>query len=169
MTDTLPQLLRQLSGWLGTQQHAGRFRSDNHTDPHQLVDRAAGPHHRRTRRAPTEPGPRRRSPTHHPPERIIGRDAVTADGPAMQSAHTDQAGIMATSGQFHGHQRAGFLSAGGQKQMSLDTASRLPWAASTCVARCTAAHQLQGRASLTILCTTLANCLGSGPAWCGMP
>ena len=41
MTDTLPQLLRQLSGWLDTQQHAGRLRSDNHTDPRQLVDRAA--------------------------------------------------------------------------------------------------------------------------------
>jgi hypothetical protein len=40
MTDTLPQLLRQLSGWLGTQQHAGRLRSDNHTDPRALVDRA---------------------------------------------------------------------------------------------------------------------------------
>jgi hypothetical protein len=40
MTDGLPQLLRQLSGWLSTQQHAGRFRSDNHTHPRQLVDRA---------------------------------------------------------------------------------------------------------------------------------
>ena len=41
MTDRLPQLLHQLSGWLGTQQHAGRFRCDNHTDPRQLVDQAA--------------------------------------------------------------------------------------------------------------------------------
>ena len=41
MAGRLPQLLRQLRGWLDAEQHAGRLRSDNTTDPARIVDRAA--------------------------------------------------------------------------------------------------------------------------------
>jgi len=41
MADRLPQLLRQLHGWLITEQHADRLRSDDTTDPARIVDRAA--------------------------------------------------------------------------------------------------------------------------------
>ena len=37
----LPQLLRQLRGWLHTEHHNGRLRSDDTTDPARIVDRAA--------------------------------------------------------------------------------------------------------------------------------
>ena len=40
MTGQLPQLLRQLRDWLDAEQHAGRPRPDNTTDPAQIVDRA---------------------------------------------------------------------------------------------------------------------------------
>jgi hypothetical protein len=41
MADRLPQLLRQLRGWLDTEQHADRLRTDDTTDPARIVDRAA--------------------------------------------------------------------------------------------------------------------------------
>ena len=41
MAGRLPQLLRQLRDWLDTEQHAGRLRTDNTTDPARIVDRAA--------------------------------------------------------------------------------------------------------------------------------
>ena len=41
MAGRLPQLLRQLRGWLDAQQHTGRLRSDDSTDPARIVDRAA--------------------------------------------------------------------------------------------------------------------------------
>ena len=37
----LPQLLGQLHGWLAAEHHAGRIRSDNHTDPSRIIDQAA--------------------------------------------------------------------------------------------------------------------------------
>jgi len=37
----LPQLLGQLYDWLAAEHHAGRIRSDNHTDPSRIVDQAA--------------------------------------------------------------------------------------------------------------------------------
>ena len=40
MTGRLPQLLRQLHRWLDTEQHAGRLRSDDTTDPARIVTRA---------------------------------------------------------------------------------------------------------------------------------
>ena len=40
MAGRLPQLLRQLRGWLDAEQHAGRLRSDDTTDPARIVDRA---------------------------------------------------------------------------------------------------------------------------------
>ncbi len=41
MADRLPQLLRQLHGWLDTEQHAGHLRTDDTTDPARIVERAA--------------------------------------------------------------------------------------------------------------------------------
>ena len=41
MAARLPQLLRQLRGWLEAEQHTGRLRSDDTTHPARIVDRAA--------------------------------------------------------------------------------------------------------------------------------
>ena len=41
MAGRLPQLLRQLRGWLDAEQHTGRLRTDHTTDPARTVDRAA--------------------------------------------------------------------------------------------------------------------------------
>ena len=131
MAGRLPQLLRQLRGWLDAEQHTGRLRTDNTTDPARTVDRAAAElteaghaaHH--LRRAlddahqllahlavATEP-----DRTHQP-----GRSNATAGtvGQAGSGPRDHRAETVATSGHFHGHQRAGFMAASGQKPMSLD-------------------------------------------------
>jgi hypothetical protein len=119
MAGRLPQLLRQLRGWLDAEQHTGRLRTDNTTDPARTVDRAAAElteaghaaHH--LRRAlddahqllahlavATEP-----DRTHQP-----GRSNATAGtvGQAGSGPRDHRAETVATSGHFHGHQRAGF-------------------------------------------------------------
>jgi hypothetical protein len=140
MAGRLPQLLRQLGGWLDAEQHAGRLRSDDTTDPARIVDRAAAElteaghaahdlgralddaHQILAHLAATEP-----DRAYEP-----GRSNATAGtGTAAQSGSGPRAGraeIVATSGHFHGHQRAGFMAASGQNQMSLDNAvgRRLP-------------------------------------------
>ena len=86
MAGRLPQLLRQLRGWLDTEQHAGRLRSDDTTDPARIVDRAAAQADRgRSRRARPGPRTRRRTPTPGPPGRHRTRPhprtrAVKRDG-----------------------------------------------------------------------------------------
>ena len=89
MADRLPQLLRQLRGWLDTEQHADRLRSDDTTDPARIVDRAAARTDRgRSRRARPGPRTRQRTPTPgppgrrrtrpHPPTRAVKRDGDDA-------------------------------------------------------------------------------------------
>ena len=129
MAGRLPQLLRQLRGWLDAEQHAGRLRTDDTTDPARIVDRAAAElaeaghaaHH--LGRAlddahqllahlavATEP-----DRTHQP-----GRSNATAGTDGRSGPRDGRAETVATSGHFHGHQRAGFMAASGQKPMSLD-------------------------------------------------
>jgi len=125
MAGRLPQLIRQLRDWLHVEQHAGRLRSDNNTDPAQIVDRAndklaqAGhaAHdlgsaldnaHQLLAHLATEP-----DRTHKPGQSDASAGTAPRDG---------RAETMATSGHFHGHQRAGLMAASGQKPMSLDTA-----------------------------------------------
>ena len=131
MAGRLPQLLRQLRGWLDAEQHTGRLRTDNTTDPARTVDRAAAElteaghaaHHLRLAlddahqllahlAVATEP-----DRTHQP-----GRSNATAGtvGQAGSGPRDHRAETVATSGHFHGHQRAGFMAASGQKPMSLD-------------------------------------------------
>jgi hypothetical protein len=129
MTGRLPQLLRQLRGWLDTEQHAGRLRSDDTTDPARIVDRAAAEltdaghaahdlgralddaHQLLAHLAATEPD-RTREP---------GRSKTSTGGGSDSNPRDGRAETVATNGHFHGHQRAGFMAASGQNQMSLDT------------------------------------------------
>ena len=121
MTARLPQLLQQLSGWLAAEQSGRWIRSDNHIDPARIVDRA------RTELADAARAARELSQalhhahqhTAHLGARSAG-EALTTIGRPGPPARTDRAGTVATSGQFHGHQRAGFVAARGQNPMSLD-------------------------------------------------
>jgi hypothetical protein len=127
MTARLPQLLQQLSGWLAAEQHARHIRSDNHIDPARIVDRA------RTELADAGRAARELSQalhnahqhTAHLGARSAG-DAVTTTGRPGPPTRTDRAETVATTGQVHGHQRAGFVSARGQNPMSLDTQTLSP-------------------------------------------
>ena len=134
MADRLPQLLRQLRGWLDAEQHADRLRSDDTTDPARIVDRAAAQlteaghaahdlgraldnaHQLLAHLAATEP-----DRTHEPwPSNATDSTTGTA-GQSGPKPSDGRAETVATTGHFHGHQRAGFMAASGQKQMSLDT------------------------------------------------
>ena len=131
MARRLPQLLRQLDRWLHTEQHAGRIRTDDATDPaavvahatadlahagrlaHQLGHTLDDAHQNLARLGAARPD--------------RPRDGGAPSRPAPPSAD-DWAGTVATSGQNHGHQRAGFMTAGGQISMSLDRTARDPLA-----------------------------------------
>ena len=124
MAGRLPQLLHQLRDWLHAEQHAGRLRSDNNTDPARIVDRAAHKlaqaghaaddlgsaldhaHQLLAHLAATEP-----DRTHKPKQSDASAGTASRDG---------RAETVATSAHFHGHQRAGLMAASGQKPMSLD-------------------------------------------------
>ena len=124
MAGRLPQLLGQLGGWLDAEQHAGRLRSDDTTEPARIVDRAAA--------ELAEAG----HAAHHlgralddAHQQLAHLAVATEPGRAHQSGRSNatngvggQAETVATSGHLHGHQRAGFMAASGQKPMSLDTA-----------------------------------------------
>ena len=129
MAGRLPQLLRQLHDWLDVEQQAGRVRSDNNTDPAQIVDRAAdklpqagrAAHdlgqalddtHQLLAHLATEP-----DRTHKPGPSDASFGTVPRDG---------RAETVATSGHFAGRQRAGLMAASGQKPMSLDTVVAFP-------------------------------------------
>ena len=123
MSRRLPQLLRQLDRWLHTEQHAGRIRTDDATDPAAVVAHAAADLAHAGRLA-HELGHTLDDAHQHlarlgaaRPDRP--RDSGTASRPAPPSAD-DWAETVATSGQNHGHQRAGFMTASGQISMSLD-------------------------------------------------
>jgi hypothetical protein len=107
MAGRLPQLLRQLGPWLDAEQHAGRLRSDNATDPAWIVDRAAAELATAGRAA-----------------RGLGRALDDAHQLmahlATKEARDGRAETVAARGHIHGHQRAGFMAANGQNQMSLD-------------------------------------------------
>jgi len=124
MARRLPQLLRQLDRWLHTEQHAGRIRTDDATDPAAVVARAAADLAHAGRLA-HQLG-HTLDDAHQNLARLGAarpdrpRDGGAASRPAPPSAD-DWAGTVATSGQIHGHQRAGFMTAGGQISMSLDT------------------------------------------------
>jgi len=131
MAGRLPQLLRQLGGWLDTEQHAGRLRSDNTTDPARIVDRPAAElaqaghaahdlgralddaHQHLAHLGATEPD-RTHEPTRS--DASAGTAGQSDPGPRDGRAET-----VATSGHFRGHQRAGLMTASGQKPMSLDS------------------------------------------------
>ncbi len=127
MARRLPQLLRQLDRWLHTEQHAGRIRTDDATDPAAVVARAAADLAHAGRLA-HELGCTLDDAHQHlarlgaaRPDRL--RDGGAASRPAPPSAD-DWAETVAASGQIHGHQRAGFMAASGQISMSLDSAPR---------------------------------------------
>ena len=108
MTGRLPQLLRQLRGWLDTEQHAGRLRTDDTTDPARIVDRAAtrldaaghvannlnraldDAHQLLAHLAATEP-----NRPHQP-----GRSNVSTGGRVRPGPRDGQAETVATSGHF---------------------------------------------------------------------
>jgi hypothetical protein len=121
LTARLPQLLQQLSGWLAAEQRGRWIRSDNHIDPARIVDRArteladAGRAANELSQALADA----RQHTAHLRVRTAG-EPVTTTGRPGQPARPDRATTVATSGQFHGHQRAGSVSARGQNPMSLD-------------------------------------------------
>jgi len=137
MAGRLPQLLRQLRGWLDAEQHAGRLLSDNTTDSARIVDRAAAElaeagdaahdlgralddaHQLLAHLAATEP-----DRTHEPGRANASADTADTAGTAGQSGSGPRDGraeTVATSGHFHGRQWAGLMAASGQKQMSLDS------------------------------------------------
>ncbi len=107
----LPQLLRQLVGWLVAEQDAGRIRSDNHLDPGRIVDQAAADlaDAGHTARRLGQLLDTARQHTAH-----LGARSTNEGGAA------DRAGIVATRRHIHGHQRAGLMAADGQISMSLD-------------------------------------------------
>jgi len=125
MAGRLPQLLRQLRGWLHVEQHAGRLCSDDTTHPARIVDRAtdrlaeAGhaaddlgsalddAHQLLAHLAATET-----ERSHKPGQSDASAGIASRDG---------RAETVATSGHFAGRQRAGLMAASGQKPMSLDT------------------------------------------------
>lgn len=113
MVAGLPQLLRQLGDWLATEQHAGRIRSGNHLDPGRIVDRAAAD---LADAAHTAQRLGQLLDTAHQHTAHLG-GRTTGEDPA---AGDDRAGIVATGGHIHGHQRAGLMAADGQISMSLD-------------------------------------------------
>ena len=122
MVAGLPQLLRQLGQWLAAEQHAGRIRSDNHLDPGRIVDQAVadladGGH---TARQLGQLLDAAHQHTAHLGAQSPDDGAVTAGRPTTP-AGTDRAGIVATRGHNHGHQRAGSMAADGQISMSLDS------------------------------------------------
>jgi hypothetical protein len=130
MAGRLPQLLRQLRGWLDTEHHAGRLRSDDTTDPARIVDRAAteltqaghAAHHLGRALDDAHQLLAHLAATHQPgPSHTGAGNTDTADR-SGSSPFDDRAETVATPGHFHGHQRAGFMTANGQKPMSLDTA-----------------------------------------------
>lgn len=124
MVAGLPQLLRQLGGWLATEQDAGRIRSDNHIDPGRIVDQAAADlaDAGNAARQLGQVLDAAHQHTAHLGSRSAG-DGAAAARPAPP-ARAGRAGTVAASGHNHGRQRAGFMAAGGQIQMSLDTRSR---------------------------------------------
>ncbi|HEU0040981.1 MAG TPA: hypothetical protein VFQ15_01400, partial [Jiangellaceae bacterium] len=121
MAARLPQLLRQLGGWLHAEQGAGRVRSDNSTDPARIVARAAAELDT-AGHAAHELGHALDDAHQHlahlgagRPGRTTSARAAVAPPPVEGRAET-----VATSGQCHGHQRAGSVAVSGQDQMSLD-------------------------------------------------
>ena len=124
MAGRLPQLLRQLRGWLHVEQHAGRLCSDDTTHPARIVDRAtdrlaeAGhaaddlgsaldhAHQLLAHLAATET-----ERSHKPGQSDASAGIASRDG---------RAETVATSGHFAGRQRAGLMAASGQKPMSLN-------------------------------------------------
>jgi hypothetical protein len=123
MANRLPQLLRQLGGWLHTEQHAGRIRSDNSTDPARIVSRAAA-ELTQAGHAANEFGQALDGAHQQLAHLGTAAPARTADVTANRPGPVDRtyrAETVAISGHFHGHQRAGFVAASGQKPMSLDT------------------------------------------------
>ena len=122
MTAGLPQLLRQLGGWLAAEQQAGRIRTDNHLDPSRTVDQAAADlaDAGQAARQLGQLLDAARQHTAHLGARTAG-DGAVAGGRSTQRARADRAGTVATGGHIHGHQRAGSVAADGQISMSLDT------------------------------------------------
>lgn len=106
MACRLPQLLRQLSNWLDAEQHAGRLRSDNSTDPARIVARAA------TQLAAAGRAAHDLSRTlDHAHQHLAHLGAPVShrrrQKPASPTVRDGRAETVATSGHFHGHQRAG--------------------------------------------------------------
>lgn len=119
MAVRLPQLLRQLGSWLEAEQLAGRIRSDNSTDPTRIVARAA------TQLAAAGHAAHELDRTldgaHQQLAHLGARSAAGAVTSRPASAVRDgRAETVATSGHFHGHQRAGYVAAVGQIPLSLD-------------------------------------------------
>jgi hypothetical protein len=107
----LPQLLRQLDRWLQAEQHAGRIRSDEATDPKPVVAHATA-HLAHAGHVVHELG--RTLDDAHQHLAHLGATQPEPSGKrrggvalATTSAD-DRAGVVATSGQIRGHQRAGF-------------------------------------------------------------
>jgi hypothetical protein len=107
MAGRLPQLLRQLGRWLDAEQCAGRLRSNNTTDPTQIVDRAAA------ELAKADPAAHDLGRALDDAHQLLAH--LAANEPRDARAETG-----ATSRHIHGHQRAAFMAASGQHQMSLD-------------------------------------------------
>lgn len=117
----LPQLLRQLDRWLQTQQHTGRIRTDDPTDPAAAVAHAAR-HLAHAGHLAHELGRSLDDAHQHLAHLgVAARPTDATDDAAHPGPVTDRAATLATSGHIHGHQRAGSLTAGGQISMSLDT------------------------------------------------
>jgi hypothetical protein len=101
MVAGLPQLLRQLGGWLAAEQRADRIRSDNHLDPGRTVDQAAADlaDAGHTARQLGQLLDAAHQHTAHLGARTAGDGAVAAGRSTPRpGAGTDRAGIMATSG-----------------------------------------------------------------------